>query len=55
MQYSKFFDEIFNNLLFCTQDGLNKYLPYFAQHQQGVILSFPKRCQSLKWQFKTRL
>lgn len=48
MQYSKFFDEIFNNLLFSTEEGLNKYLPYLVQHQQGVILSFTEELPKLE-------
>lgn len=42
MQHSQFFDELFNNLMMCTSDGLNKYLPYLARHQEGAILDFPE-------------
>lgn len=47
MQHAKFFDEIFQSVLFSTQEGLAKYLPYFAQHQQGTILTFPAELPKL--------
>lgn len=41
MSYSNFIDEIYNSIIISTEGAIDKYLPFFAAHREGRVLTVP--------------